>query len=188
MQQALCGALQCTTRSLGDKLRAWPGLVPVLLKSVRLSLAAVPPGGNARLNDAARAQLVALKNRLQEQAQSMVSRMTTPTPMAPAAAATPPAPPALSALSPPSQPQLPASLQPGFRSGAPPPPASGDSGPSEAAPSTAEPCGGDRGFDTRTCGFVDSQETTHGLTTEELREKLAATGVGLRAATASDLR
>ena len=56
--QALCGALQCTTRSLGDKLRAWPALVPLLLKSVRLSLAAVPPGGHARLNDAARAQLV----------------------------------------------------------------------------------------------------------------------------------
>ena len=33
-------ALQCTTRALGNKLARWPGLVPVLLKAVRLSLAA----------------------------------------------------------------------------------------------------------------------------------------------------
>jgi hypothetical protein len=36
-------------------------------------------------------------------------------------------------------------------------------------------------------GFSASHETTHGLTTEELRAKLAAAGVGLRMATSADL-
>jgi F-type H+-transporting ATPase subunit epsilon len=35
-------------------------------------------------------------------------------------------------------------------------------------------------------GFVNSQETTHGLTTAQLRERLAAAGVGVRMATAGD--
>ena len=36
-------------------------------------------------------------------------------------------------------------------------------------------------------GFANRQETTHGLTTEQLRETLAAAGVGVRMATAGDL-
>ena len=35
-------------------------------------------------------------------------------------------------------------------------------------------------------GFVNSQETTHGLTTAQLRERLAAAGVGVRMATVGD--
>lgn len=35
-------------------------------------------------------------------------------------------------------------------------------------------------------GFVPSNETTHGMTTAELREKLAQAGVGVRMATAAD--
>ena len=64
-------APQCTTRSLELKLKTWPGLLPNLLKAVRLTLAAV--GG--ALDVETRYALMQLKNTLQKHAEAMVEEL-----------------------------------------------------------------------------------------------------------------
>ena len=58
---------------------------------------------------------------------------------------------------------------------------------SASRPAHATPSGLHREATTR-AGFRPGQETTHGLSTDELRERLAAAGVGLRPAVANDFQ
>jgi hypothetical protein len=71
VQQCLCGALECASRSLQAKLNAWPGLLPLLLKAVRLTLAATK--GGPSISGELRSALASLKADLQAQAEAMVA-------------------------------------------------------------------------------------------------------------------